>query len=100
MTDRDFKPEFQLSAASEKILRLTAENARLRSEIREYKLLTRAYFASKIVAHYSNDPAQAAEAVLKESEFEKRILSELQTFSEQEQQELPFKDYNEDETRI
>jgi hypothetical protein len=59
---------------------------------RDFKLLCRAYFASKSVAVFSKDARQAAEAVLKEAEFERRILTELEAFTKRDVDELPFKD--------
>lgn len=58
---------------------------------RDFYLLVRSYFAAKSVAVFSNDPKQAAEAVLKEAEFEKRILKELEEFTKKDVEELPFK---------
>jgi hypothetical protein len=59
---------------------------------REFKLLCRAYFAAKSIAYFSEYPSAAAEAVLKEAEFEKRILSELERFTLEDVEELSFKD--------
>lgn len=59
---------------------------------RDFKLLVREYFNARDVARNPSDPLVAAEAVFKEAETESKIRVELARFTEQEQQELPFKD--------
>lgn len=63
---------------------------------RDFKLLVREYFNAKDVAGsraFTNHDVQTqTEAVLREAETEKQIRKELERFTEQEQQELPFKD--------
>jgi len=71
---------------------LKVENERLKLEIREFKLLVREYF--KELSLLRNHPTIAVqiEAKGKATYLEKRILSELERFTEQEQEELPFKE--------
>lgn len=57
---------------------------------RDFKLLVREYFAYKGIAESCLTLADSAAKDL--PKLEKRILSELEAFTEREQQELPFKD--------
>lgn len=58
---------------------------------RDFKLLVREYFQSKAMELYAH--AHNLESVVQRRQnLEKKILSELERFTEQEQQELPFKD--------
>ena len=58
---------------------------------RDFKLLVREYFQAKAIATFCNEPTRQ-NTIQRMKELEKRILSELERFTEQEQQELPFKD--------
>ena len=58
---------------------------------RDFKLLVREYFQAKSRLEYC-DRTNFGDYSKKKIDLEKRILSELEAFTEQEQQELPFKD--------
>lgn len=57
---------------------------------REFKLLVREYFKAKSKANYSAQNGWTDLEIV--VTLEKRILSELEAFTEKEQTELPFKD--------
>ena len=57
---------------------------------RDFKLLVREYFQAKSKALHS--PTAGWNALEQIDALEKKILSELEAFTEREQQELPFKD--------
>jgi hypothetical protein len=54
---------------------------------RDFKLLVREYFQRK---DFAKDVASTLANKLMMEKVEKRILSELEQFSKQEQEELPF----------
>lgn len=59
---------------------------------RDFKLLVREYFQARGRAEFAKDRLTLNQSVLKAAESEKKILSELERFTQQEQEELPFKD--------
>ena len=59
---------------------------------RDFYLLVRKYFNARDVAHFPSDSIQASEAVLMEAENEKQIRKELERFTKEEIESLPFKD--------
>lgn len=58
---------------------------------RDFKLLVREYFQA-ISRSRHGDVIHHYRSLMEADVIEKRILSELEAFTEQEQQELPFKD--------
>ena len=65
---------------------------RLKTEIRDFKLLVREYFIQRSLIEGSLNPAVVTVAKREIEKTKKCILSELERFTEQEQQELPYKD--------
>jgi hypothetical protein len=77
--------------AVEELDQKAVELDRLKTEIRDFKLLTRTYFQQhSIVENKRTDYETHSAAWDKREECMKKILTELEAFTQQEQQELPF----------
>lgn len=59
---------------------------------RDFKLLVREYFLVKSSIWYARGDDKRRKLVERKEDIEKRILSELELFTKEDVQELPFKD--------
>lgn len=76
----------------EKIKSLNAEVEKLESEAREFKLLVREYFQERLRARFASTQREIVDCEGRMYVIERKIRPELERFTRQEREELPFKE--------